>query len=240
MLEGASTWFTALPIEEHGFTLHKGAYRDVLALRYGWQPNAIPSHCACGESCSIPHVLSCAKGVYPSIRHNEIRDLTAHLLTEVCHCVSTEPTLQPITGEVFNHATANTEDGACLDIAVNGFWGGRLERAFFNVRVFNPHAPSNQRHHPSASYRYHENNPPRAYDQHIREVEHASFTPLIFSVTGGLGRIAATTYKHLASMLSSKHDQPYSTTMVSLRCRLSFALLRSSIQAIRGARSSRC
>ena len=56
-------------------------------------------------------------------RHNEIRHLTVHLLTEVCHCVSTEPTLQPITGEVFNHATAITEDGARLDIAANGFWG---------------------------------------------------------------------------------------------------------------------
>ena len=58
------------------------------------------------------------------LRHNEIRDLTAHLLMEVCHCVSTEPTLQPITGEVFNHATAITEDSARLDIAANGFWGG--------------------------------------------------------------------------------------------------------------------
>ena len=152
--KGASSWLTALPIEEHGFTLHKGAYRDALALRYEWQPNAIPSHCACGKSFSIPHVLSCARGGYPSIRHIEIRDLTAYLLTEVC---STEPTLQPITGEVFNHATAITEDGARLDIAANGFWGGRLECAFFYVRVYNPHAPSNQRHHPSASYRHHEN-----------------------------------------------------------------------------------
>ena len=129
--KGASNWLTALPIEEHGFTLHKGAYRDALALRYGWQPNAIHYHCTCDESFSIPHVFSCARGVYPSIRHNEIRDLTVHLLTEVCHCVSTEPTLQPIAGEVFNHATAITEDGARLDIAVNGFWGGRLERKFF-------------------------------------------------------------------------------------------------------------
>ena len=136
--------------------------------------------------------------------------------------------------------TAITEDGARLDIAANGFWGRRLERAFFYVRVFNPHAPSNKRHHPSASYRHHENLKKRAYEQRIRDVEHGSFTPLIFSVTGGLGRIAITTYKRLASMLSSKHDQPYSTTMAWLRCRLSFSLLRSSIQAIRGARSSRC
>ena len=238
--KGASTWLTALPIEEHSFTLHKGAYRDVLALRYGWQPNAIPSHCACGESFSIPHVLSCARGGYPSIRHNKIRDLTAYLLTEVCHCVSTEPTLQPITSEVFNHATAITEDDARLDIAANGFWGGRLEHAFFDVRVFNPHVPSNHRHDHSASYSYHKNIKKRAYEQRIQDVEHGSFTSLIFSVTTGLGRIATTTYMRLASMLSSKHDQPYSTTMAWLRCRLFFSLLRSSIQEIRGARSSLC
>ena len=93
---------------------------------------------------------------------------------------------------------------------------------FFDVRVFNAHAPSNQRHHPSASYRHHENLKKRAYEQCIRDVEDGSFTPLLFSVTGGLGRIApTTTYKRLASMPSSKHDLPYFTTMAWLRCRLS-------------------
>ena len=32
---GASNWLTALPIEEHGFLLHKGTFRDAVALRYG-------------------------------------------------------------------------------------------------------------------------------------------------------------------------------------------------------------
>ena len=89
----------------------------------------------------MEHVLSCPKGGYPSIRHNEVRDLTAKLMTEVCHDVCVEPTLQPVTGEVFSNATAISEDGTRLDIAANGFWGGRFERAFFDVRVFNPLAP---------------------------------------------------------------------------------------------------
>ena len=76
------------------------------------------------------------------------------------------------------------------------------------------------------------------YEQRIREVEHGSFVPLVLSVTGGMGRIATTTYKCLASLLSSKWNQPYSNTLGWLRCRLSFALLRASILAIRGARSS--
>ena len=78
----------------------------------------------------------------------------------------------------------------------------------------------------------------RVYEQRIRDIEHGSFAPLVMSVTGGTGRIATTVYKRLASMLSCKWDQPYSITMGWPRCRLSFALLRSSILAIRGVRSS--
>ena len=60
--KGASTWLTSLPLEEFGFSLHKGAFRDALALRYGWLPQHTPTHCACGTPFSIEHVLSCPKG----------------------------------------------------------------------------------------------------------------------------------------------------------------------------------
>ena len=40
--KGASNWLTTLPIDENGFTLHKGAFRDAIALRYGWLPSNIP------------------------------------------------------------------------------------------------------------------------------------------------------------------------------------------------------
>ena len=129
-------------------------------------------------------------GGYPSIRHNEIRDLTAELLSEVCHSVSIEPHLQPLGGETLRGASANIQDGARLDIAANGFWGRRFERAFFDVRVFNTHAPTNRQPQLSSCYRRHENAKKRVYDQRIREVEHSSFVPLVMSVTGGLGRIA--------------------------------------------------
>ena len=88
---GASTWLTALPLDEYGFALHKSAFQGALALCYGWLPLRAPTHCACGISFSVEHALSCPKGGLPSIRHNEIRDLTATLLTEVCSQVATEP-----------------------------------------------------------------------------------------------------------------------------------------------------
>ena len=45
-------------------------------------------------------------------------------------------------------------------------------------------------------------------------------------------------YKRLASRLATKWDQPYSTIMAWLRCWVTFSLLRSAIQCIRGDRSS--
>ena len=60
-------------------------------------------------------------GGFPIIRHNEVRDLTAKLMSEVCHDVCIEPTLQPITGEALSGASAITEDGTRLDVAANGF-----------------------------------------------------------------------------------------------------------------------
>lgn len=191
-----------------------------------------------GNGMSVEHALSCAKGSFPIVRHNEIRDLTANLLTEVCKDVCVEPELQPVQPQQLSGAAANAQDGARVDISANGVWGGRFEKTYFDVRVFNPHAPSNKNMSPTACYRKHEREKKRTYEQRIQEVEHSTFTPLVLSTTGGLGKEAASFYKRLASLLSTKWDTPYSTTFRWLRCRLSFSLLRSSIQAIRGARSS--
>jgi len=81
---------------KHGFSLHKTAFHDALALRYGWLSSRLPTHCACGASYSIDHSLSCLKGGFPSIHHNEVRDFTAELLSEVRHSVEVEPHLQPL------------------------------------------------------------------------------------------------------------------------------------------------
>ena len=32
--KGASTWLTVLPLKEHGFSLHRAAFHDAMALRY--------------------------------------------------------------------------------------------------------------------------------------------------------------------------------------------------------------
>ncbi len=60
--KGASTWLTAIPLAEHDFALHKGAFQDALALRYGWTPADMPLKCECGNNLSVEHAMSCAIG----------------------------------------------------------------------------------------------------------------------------------------------------------------------------------
>ena len=69
-----------------------------------------------------------------------MRDTTAQLLNQTCHDVQTEPHLEPVTGEHLPTNAKNRED-ARLDISARSFWQ-RGKRAFFDVRVFNPFAPS--------------------------------------------------------------------------------------------------
>ena len=57
--KGASSWLTILPLTAHGFTLHKGAFRDGLCLRSGLRPPSIPDSCVCGKSFTVEHALSC-------------------------------------------------------------------------------------------------------------------------------------------------------------------------------------
>ncbi len=177
-------------------------------------------------------------GGYPTIRHNEIRDMTAYLLTEVCSNVATEPHLQPLSGETLHLASANANDGARLDIRARGFWTARQD-TYFDVRVFHPNAPSNRSGRLSTAYKRHEDEKKRAYGQRVREIEHGVFTPLVMSTTGGMGREGQTFYKRLADMIAQKREMPYGIMMGWLRCKLSFAILRSAIMCIRGSRSSK-
>ena len=68
--------------------------------------------------------------------------MRANLLSEVYNDVCIEPDLQPLTREMLTGSSSNVQDGACLDNTAIGVWGGWFERTYFDVRVFNHHAPS--------------------------------------------------------------------------------------------------
>ena len=182
--------------------------------------------------------MICPCGGFPSIRHNELRDITAEYLSEVCNNVCIEPTLQQVTTERFRLRTANKEDGARLDVAAQSFWGRDRQQAFFDIRVFNPFAQSHRNTSLAQCYRKNEQEKKRAYDDRVREIEHGSFTPLVFTTSGGMGPAATIVYKRLAAMMADKHNQPYSRTLHLIRCKLNFSLLRSAIMCLRGSRST--
>jgi hypothetical protein len=56
-----------------------------------------PHYCRCGKSFSTDHAMTCPLGGLPIARHNEIRDVTAQWLNEVCSDVVKEPPLQHST-----------------------------------------------------------------------------------------------------------------------------------------------
>ena len=88
-------------------------------------------------------------------------------------------------------------------------------------------------------YRRHENKKHQVYEQRVRKIENGSFTPLVFSTSGDMGKAAKITCKRLAYLLSIKREQPYSLVMGWLQCRLSFSLLRSAVMCLRGSRSKK-
>ena len=101
------------------------------------------------------------------MRHNEVRDLTAQLLGRVAHDVNVEPSLQPLTGEQLRYLTAVREDLGRLDDVASGVYGGRFERSYFDIRVFNPHAASNHSSSAASCYKRHEREKCRAYGERI-------------------------------------------------------------------------
>ena len=215
-----------LPLKEYGFHLHKGEFRDAISLRYGWSLSHTPQQCSYGTTFSVDHAMTCYMGGIPTIRHNETRDLIASLVTEVCHNVTIEPLLQPLSGELFSHQSANTQPNARQDIRARGFWSALQDAFFLILGFFHPNASSNHSTTTAAAYRKHETAKKREYAQRICEVEHSIFTPLVFSTTGGMGREA---YKRLTDKITSKEGKTFPTVMGWLHCRLSFAILRSAI-----------
>ena len=53
----------------------------------------------------------------------------------------------------------------------------------------------------------------KEYGDRDQEVELASFTPLMFSTTGGMGRKGTVFYKRLANLLVDKQGWAYGTTI---------------------------
>ena len=234
--KGASSWLTALPLEEFRYTLSKQEFTDAVLLRYRHPIKGLPKTCACSKPNSIDHALSCAKGGFTDLRHNQIRDMEAKLMEEVCKDVRTEPKLSPLTGETFRLRSTNTQPDARLDISARGIWN-TMEKTFFDVRVFHDSNVSNSGPIDTVFHK-HEQEKKRVYNDRVIQVEKSTFTPLVFSTSGAMGKEATTLHKRLVSLISQKRGTPYSETMSHVRRKLRFSILRTTLAAIRGYRGT--
>jgi len=72
----------------------------------------------CGISFLEEHALSCPRGEFLFVRHNEIRDSIAHLLRRFAMMFVL---LQPLNGRGLSYRSAVKDDVARLDISAHGF-----------------------------------------------------------------------------------------------------------------------
>ena len=91
---------------------------------------------------------------------------------------------------------------------------------YFDVRIFNPFTTSNKHVSLAVIYRRHEEDKKHQYAQRVHDMDHSSFTPLVFT-SGGMGK-CTTFYQRIALMLSENRQIPYSVAMYLLHCRFSF------------------
>ena len=237
MEKGASNWLTTLPIKQYGFLLDKQSFWDSLYIRYNIPLKRLPPYCVCGALFKLDHVLSCPKGGFIALRHNEIRDVTADALSECCKDVAVEPVLQEVTGEDLP-PSAIKSDEARVDVAARGFWV-KGQVAYLDVKVFNPTAKTYLTQTLQASHRSNENAKKRSYNRRVNFIDHGSFTPLVFTCFGGMAKECLTFYNRLAEMIAEKRDDDINVVKNWLRTRLSFSLLRSQLLCLRGSRSAK-
>ena len=128
-------------------------------------------------------------------------------MSEVCNNVSIEPMLQPITGEALPPSLK-----MLLLMAFGEASLSILSLTFecstpVPLQIVNPSplATGNMRI--------------LAYEQRIRKVKYGTFTPLVMSLTGGLGNATSMCYKRLASLFLlqgestlRQHDERLLTT----------------------------
>ena len=201
-------------------------------MRYGWALDRMPMTCVCGLKFDVSHALSCKRGGFVTLRHNEVRNITANLLNEVCNDVKIEPMLAELDGEQIREVTGNRRKEARLGVSAVSFWVTG-QRAFFDIRVFDLSAQRYRNRELTKCYKMNEKEKKRQCNERV----HGSFTPLVFSSNGGMGRECSTFYKRQSKMYAEKNKQPLHEAINSIRTKT--VLLTPQINTIRCIRGSR-
>ncbi|KAL5505424.1 hypothetical protein EMCRGX_G006855 [Ephydatia muelleri] len=199
-----STWLNVLPLQNYHFDLSPLQFRDGLAIRYLRDPPCLPPKCdGCGTALTLQHALDCKKGGLVIQRHNEIRDCTGDIASQVWTHVIKEPVVREAD-------VKNADGGLRLDLGIRGVWQPQVE-ALFDVKVVDTDAPSHRTHSPEAILESGAKEKKRVYEQAVVE-RRGNFTPIVLSVDGLLHREAEHFLKRMAANPAHKWEKPYSQT----------------------------
>ena len=125
--------------------------------------------------------MSCKKEGFVSIRHNDLRDLRATIVSEVCKDTEIKPRLLPLSGEELHGRTTNR---------MRQDW--TLEHEDFGIEVNRHFSIPNASRYLNKSQQQcramNEHGKKRSYNERLLQVEHGTFTPLVLSINGGMGR----------------------------------------------------
>ena len=77
---GSSNWLSVILMRKFNYVLNKQQFWDSIRLRYGWPIPGLPVSCSCEEGFNVQLAMSCKKGGFVTLRHNEVRDIAATLL----------------------------------------------------------------------------------------------------------------------------------------------------------------
>ena len=70
----------------------------------------------------IQHSILCKKGDFIYVKHNDLRDLTANMMSEVCKDTKIKPKVTPLSGGEVQGKMSNKLNEAKEDIRNRGFW----------------------------------------------------------------------------------------------------------------------
>ena len=151
-------------------------------------------------------------------------------MEKVCHDVRLEPALIPMAEELVE---GTAEDGARCDVSGRGVWSD-FDKTLVDIAVTHPNAASHLHKPIKKLCKEFENRKKNKYNDRIVNTERASFSPLVFTTTGGMGPECEKFNKRLAELIALKSHQRYSHVIADVRRQLRFALLKSCVNPIRG------
>ena len=206
-LTGVSNWFTVLPITEVGFELSKQQFLDSVRLRFGREISNLPTSCSYVSKFDIQYSISCKKGGFIYTSHDDLRELTANIMSRVCKDTETEPKLTSLSGEELQSRTSNNSSEVKVENRTGGSWE-RGQQALFELRIFDPNACCYCNKSLQQCHAMNEQEKKRAYNKRILQVYHGTFTPLVFSINGSTARECQKFFSRLTQLIFEMRDLP--------------------------------